>query len=154
MAEAVLKIEVHEPAPVRRFELADLSTHGGWIIKRFQTLFPDMGERSIAGYLSGLITSNENLFLYQDNAVALAQMIYSGGVRPVHIVRERFVWCKDKTDKQQLEFAADFYTHIFMWAKRASIETIIVCENTDVPKSLIEARCGRIFDTKVSHVRV
>lgn len=157
MAEALLKepiVEIHEPAPVRRFEVADLSTHGGWLIKRFQALFPDMSERGIAGYLNGLITSNDNLFLYQDHGVALAQMVYSGGARPIHIIQERFVWVEDKTDKQQLEFAADFYTHIHLWAKRASIERIIVCENTDVPKSLIEARIGRIFDTKVSHVRV
>ena len=41
-----------------------------------------------------------------------------------------------------------------LWGKRQDVERIIVCEDTDVPKAMIEARLGRIFDTKVSHVRV
>ena len=155
MAEAALKIEeVHEPAFVRRFELADLSRHGPWLMKRFAAKLPDVQEQRIAGYLRGLVFDNEHMFLYQDHAVALAQMIHSPGIKTVKIVQERFVWVEDREDKQQLEFAADFYTHMKAWAKRMDAERIYVCEDTDVPKSLIEARVGRVFDAKISHVRV
>jgi hypothetical protein len=157
MAELLLKEpieEIHEPAVSRRFELPDLSRHGGWLLKRFLVLFPDMTEKYIAGYLSGLIYNNEHLFLYQEHAVALAQLVHSPGIKPAKVVQERFVWVEDKTDKQQSEFAADFYTHMKLWAQRIGAERIIVCENSDVPKSLIENRLGRVFDTKVSHVRV
>ena len=154
MAEAAAKFEIHEPAPMRRFSMADLSQHGPWLLKRFQLKFPNFAERAVAGYLTGLVTNNEHLFLYQDHAVALAQIVHSPGIRPVKQVQERFVWVEDRGAKQQLEDAADFYIRIHDWAKGLDAERIIVCEDTDVPKTLIEARLGRIFDTKVSHVRM
>ena len=155
MSEPALKIEeVREPAFVRRFELADLSLHGPWLMKKFAAVFPDLTEQWIAGYLRGTLYSNEMMFLYQDHAVALAQIVHSPGIKPVKVVQERFVWVEDREDKAQLEAAADFYTHMKQWAKRMDAERIIVCENTDVPKSLIEARLGRLFDTKISHARM
>ena len=157
MAELLLKEpieEIHEKAFVRRFDIADLSTHGAWLMKRFAAKFSEMREQAIAGYLRGLIYDNEHTFLYQEHAVALAQFVHSPGIKPVRLVQERFVWVEDKTDKDQLEFAADFYDHIRQWAKGKDAERIIVCEDTDVPKSLIEARLGRVYDTKVSHARV
>ena len=155
MAEAALKLEepVREPAPVRRFELADLSEHGPWLMKRFAAVFPDVHEQHVAGYLRGLVYSNEHMFLYQDHAVALAQLVHSPGIKPVKIVQERFVWVEDPTDKDQLEAAADFYLEIRQKAKMWDAERIIVCENTDVPKPLIEARLGRLLDTRISHAR-
>lgn len=154
MAEAALKIEIHEPAAVRRFEIADLSTHGPWLMKRFGAKFPDMPEQAIGGYLRGTVYQNENLFLYQDHAVALAQIVFSPGIKPVRVVQERFVWVEDRSDKEQLENAADMYLHMKDWGKRQSAERIIACEDTDVPKALIEARLGRLLDTKISYARI
>lgn len=154
MAEAALKQEFHELAFVRRFELADLSQHGPWLMKRFAAKFPDADEKQIAGYLRGMVYDNEHMFLYQDNAVALFQLIHSPGIKPVKVVQERFVWVASREDKEQLEFAADFYEHAKVWAKRMEAERILVCEDTDVPKALIEARLGRLFDIKISHARV
>jgi hypothetical protein len=155
MGEPALKIEeVHEFAPARRFELADLSRHGPWLLKRFAQLLPDIPEQRVAGYLRGMLYDNEHLFLYQDHAVALAQLIHSPGLKPVKVVQEKFVFVEDKNDKAQCEDAADMYEHMKQWAKRLDAERIIVCENTDVPKAMIEARLGRIFDTKVSHARI
>jgi hypothetical protein len=146
--------EVREPALVRRFEPADLSRHGPWLLKRFAVIFPDMSEKYFAGYLSGLIFDNEHAFFYQDHAVALAQLVHSPGIKTVKVVQERFVWVEDRNNKDQLENAADFYTHIKLWGTRQSAERLIVCESSDVPKPLIEARLGRLFDTKVTHARV
>ena len=154
MSEVALKSEIHEVAFVRRFELADLSQHGPWLMKRFAAKLPDVPEQRIAGYLRGLIFNNEHLFLYQDHAVALAQMVHSSGIETVKIVQERFVWVENREGKGQLEAAADFYLHMKQWAKRQDAERIIVCEDTDVPKSLIEARLGRLFDIKIRHARV
>jgi len=155
MAEAALKIEeVREPAFVRRFELADLSRHGSWLMKRFTAKLPDVHEQRIGGYLRGLLFDNEHLFLYQDHAVALFQVVYSPGIKPVKVVQERFVWAENRADKTQLEMAADFYTHALAWAKRMGAERIIACEDSDVSKPLIIARIGRLFDTTISHARV
>lgn len=154
MAEAALKIEIREVASVRRFEIPDLSRHGPWLMKRFAAKFPDMREQEIGGYLRGTVYQNENLFLYQEHAVALAQIVFSPGIKPVRVVQERFVWVEDRNDKDQLDNAADFYLHIKDWAKRQSAERIIACEDTDVPKALIETRLGRLLDTKISFARV
>ena len=148
------KIEPREPAFVRRFELADLSRHGPWLMKRFALAFPEVPERTIAGYLRGLIESAEYMFLYQDHAVALAQLIHLPGFKVTSVVQERFVWVEDKNSKDQLEAAADMYDHMHEFAKRRAAERMFVCENTDVPKPLIEQRLGRLFDTKVTHARV
>jgi len=154
MAEAALKIEDREPATIRRFEIADLSTHGPWLLKRFQTLFPDVTEKYIAGFLRGIIYSNEFSFLYQDNAVALAQIIASPGIKPIKIVQEHFVWIADRNDKDQAENAADFYVHFKQWGKQQGAERMFVMENSDVPKPLVEQRLGRLFDVKISHARI
>jgi len=146
--------EVRQPALVRRFEPADLSKHGPWLLKRFAMVFPDLPEKYVAGYLSGLIFDNEHAFFYQDHAVALAQMVHSPGIKTVKVVQERFVWVEDIKNKDQLENAAGFYAHIKMWGIRQGAERIIVCENSDVPKPLIEQWLGRLFDTKVTHARV
>src|ERR1700689_1758205 len=118
MGEAAVKIEIREPAFVRRFELADLSKHGPWLMKRFVAKFPDLSEKQIAGFLNGMITNNEHIFLYQDHAVALAQVVYSPGIKLVRVIQERFVWVEDARDKNQLDDAADFYDHFKREAQR------------------------------------
>ena len=155
MAEAAEKIAPpHEMAVVRRFELADLSRHGPWLLQRFGVEFPEVPERTVAGYLRGLIESPEYMFLYQDNSVALAQLIHLPGFQVRRAVQEHFVWCEDKADKRQLEYAADFYVHMAEFARRRDAQTMFVCEKTDVPKHLIEQRLGRLFDTKTTFARV
>jgi hypothetical protein len=156
MAEAALKIEepLREIAQMRRFEIADLTTHGPWLLKRFAIMFPGMSEQNIAGYLRGLIYGNEHIFWYQPHAVALAEFIHAPGLKMTRLVQERFVWCENKDDKDQLENAADFYIHMKRWAKSKDAERMIVCENSDVPKPLIEARLGRLFDTKITFARL
>ena len=155
MAEAAVKIEpAHEMAFVRRFELADLTSHGPWLMKRLCAKRPDLTEQAIAGWLRGRVYDNEHMFLYQDNAVALAQIIHSPGLKLVKVVQEHFIWVRNREDKAQLENAADFYTHMQVWARRMGAERIIVCEDTDVPKTLIQQRLGRVYDTTVSHARV
>ena len=154
MTEAAVKIEIREPAFMRRFEVADLSRHGPWLLKRFATKFPDLTEQQIGGYLRGLTTANASQFLYQENAVALAEVTFSAGIKRSMIVQERFVWVEDRNDKDQLESAADFYDMMKQWSKGLGAERIIVCEDSDVPKTLIEARLGRLFDTKISHARI
>lgn len=155
MAEPAFKVEEQrELAFIRRFEIADLTTHGPWLLNRFAQRLPGIPEQHIAGYLRGLVGNNEHLFLFQDDGVALAQLVHSPGIKTAKVVQERFVWVRTKEDKDQLEAAADFYDHIKAWAKRIGAERILVCEDTDVPKALIETRLGRLFDSKITHARV
>lgn len=151
---AVLEVPVHMPVILRRFSTADLSQHGGWILKRLIPLFPDVPEQYIGGWLRGLTGDNEHLFLYQPHAVGLAQLVHLPGIRSTKVIQERFVWVEDKTDKEQVEHAADFYDAFAEWGRGLGAERIFACENTDVPKTKIEERLGRLFDAKISHARL
>ena len=142
-----------ERPEIRRFMTADLSRHGAWFVPRMMKTY-DLTEQVAVSWIKSFVSANEFMFLQQDNAVALAQLMPGYSLLPAQIVQERFVWVEDRNDKDQLEHAADFYLEMKLWGKRQDVERIIVCEDTDVPKAMIEARLGRIFDTKISHVRV
>jgi hypothetical protein len=145
---------VRERAAIRRFGTADLSQHGPWIMLRLTQMLPEVDEHWLAGWLRGLIYDNGHLFLYQEHAVCLAQIVTLPSIKPTKVIQERFVWIEDKTSRAQQEAAADFYEDIALWAINLRIDRMLVCENTDVPKADIEKRVGRIFNTTICHVRL
>ena len=153
MAEPALKIV--SPAPViRRFDTADLSKHGAWIIPRMITVFPHMNERAVATFLQNIVWNNEYLLLYSDNGVALAQVMSAHSLDAKPIVYERFVWVENREDKEQIKQAAEFYHEFYKWAKSQSAEVIIVEENTDVSHDLIKEKLGRVFTRQQQFARV
>lgn len=150
---------VVEPPFTRRFERPDIDKHAAWFIPRVLKVFPHQTERSVYTWLLNILNSNEFMFLYQDKAIALAQVVaYS--LRPESVVEEIFVWCEDPKDKDQLADAAYFYEHFYEWAKRKGIVTLIVEENSDVPHEVIRKQLGndeqqkRLFERKLVFARV
>lgn len=153
------KIEQPEIPFIRRFERPDIDRHAAWFIPRLLKAFPHLTERSVLTWLLNILGSNEFMFLYQDHAIALAQVVtYS--LQPDALVEERIVWCENPADKQQLADAAHFYTAFYEWAKRKGIPTLIVKESSDVPEELIKAALGddkqgkRLFERKQLYARV
>lgn len=147
---AVENIEVFAP---RRFQLPDLTTHGAWVLPRLEQAFT-MNERMAATWLRSLIYSNEALFLFNLDCVALAQVETVNTLQPKPVVRERFVWCRDQADKEQQKQAAQFYDLFRDWAKHQGAEIMIVEELTDVPHELIRARLGRVFTREQKFARI
>jgi hypothetical protein len=148
-----------EPPFTRRFERPDIDKHAAWFIPRLLKTFPHLTERYVYTWLLNIMQSNEFMFLYQEHAVALAQVVaYS--MRPEAIVEEIFVWCEDPKDKAQVEDAAYFYDHFYQWAKRKGLTTLTVAECSDVPPDLIRKQLGndeqskRLFERKVHFARV
>ncbi len=139
---------------IRRFAIPDLDRHGKWILPRLLQVYAHLNERAAAGFLQGLVYSNEFLFLYQPQGVALAQAMSAHTLEPKPLVMERFVWVEDPKDPVQVERASHFYTEIYRWAKAQNCATIVVEEMTDVPHDLIKARIGRIFNRQQQFVRV
>ena len=139
---------------IRRFDTADLTTHGAWIVPRMMKTFPHMNERGVASFLQTILYNNEWLILYQDHSVALAQVMAAHTLQGRPVVHERFVWVEDKEDKEQVKQAAEFYVEFLRWAKSLSAEAIIVEENTDVPHELIKEKLGRIFTRQQQFARV
>jgi hypothetical protein len=155
MNSPALKVVEPSPAPViRRFDTADLTRHGAWILPRMMKAFPHMSERSVAGFLQTINYNNEYLLLYYEHGVALAQIMSAHSLDAKPIVYERFVWVENPEDKEQVRNAAEFYTEFYRWAKSQSAEVIIVEENTDVPHELIKEKLGRIFTRQQQFARV
>ena len=159
MAEAatIEKPKVFEPVDppfVRRFERPDVDRHAAWFVPRLLLSYPHLTERSVMTWLLNIMNSNEFMFLYQDHAIALAQVV-SHTIRPEAIVEEVFVWCEDPADKDQQADAAYFYDHFVEWAKRKGIPTVTVEELSDVPHEIIKDKLGkRLFERKTIYARV
>ena len=155
MSEPALKLVEEMLAPaIRRFNSADLSTHGKWILPRMLQAFKHMNERGAASFLQNIDYNNQYLMLYHEHGVALAQVMTAHSLDAKPVIYERFVWVENKDDKDQLKHAANFYTEFLRWAKAQSVEVIIVEENSDVPHDMIKEKLGRIFARNQQFVRV
>lgn len=153
MAEPALKIV--SPAPsIRRFDTADISKHGAWLVPRLIQAYPHMNERAALTFLQNIVWNNEYLLLYSETAVALAQTMAAHSLDAKPIVYERFVWVENREDKQQVKDAAEFYVEFYRWAKSQSADVIIVEENTDVSHDLIKEKLGRVFTKQQQFARV
>jgi hypothetical protein len=135
---------------VRRFEIADLNKHGGWILKRLQQARPTLSDAQVMQWLRGVIYSKEFMFLYQEHGCALAQTVREETLEGTPIVRERFVFAEEGHATE----AAEFYTSFLQWAKNQGVTTILVEEMTDVPHDLIKERLGRLFERKQVFARL
>ena len=139
---------------IRKFSTADLSLHGSWIVPRMMKAYPHLNERAVATFLQNIEYNNEYLFLFRDDSVALAQVVHSHALTGPPIVYERFVWCKEPTDKDQQQAASEFYTHFRRWAKTMGVDVLIVEENSDVPHDMIKDKLGRIFSRQQQFARL
>lgn len=152
MAQAALKEpEIIPQSPnLRRFALGDLTTHGAWIMKRLQTAYPHFNEKYLAGWLRGMINSNEYLFICSDNCVALFQMLSVHSLEPKPWVWERFVFVKEGYEKDGIEC----YKRAYDWAKSMGVERVVVEQLTDVHHELIKEPMGRLFTQQLIFARV
>lgn len=137
----------------RRFQIPDLNTHGAWVLPRLEQTY-NLQERVALSWLRALINDNTSLFLFQDTAVALAQIESVNTLQGTPLVRERFVWCRDKEDKDQVALAAHFYDAIAHWGKSQGAEIMVVEESSDVPHDMIKQHIGRIFTRQQQFVRL
>lgn len=161
--DLVEKPEIVNPSvrvAMRRASYADIERHKVWLVPRMIKTYPELNMPSAIGWLKGFTASNEYLFLAQDNSIALFQLMPGYTLVPAQIVQERFVWCVDPKDEGQIEEAAEFYGECYLWASRLNgVQNIIVDENTDVPRSLIEKcmvtdhKC-RLLKREMSYVRI
>lgn len=130
---------------LRRFQIPDLDHHRAWMIGRLKTAYSHLNDANLIGWIRTVIYSPEYLFLYQDNSVALFQVLSSHTLRPDPLVQEQFVFCEDKDNPEHVQQACEFYTEVAKWAKHQSARTVIVEELSDVPHEMIKDRLGRLL---------
>lgn len=136
---------VWHPPPFRRFERPDIERHGQWLLPRVVETFRHLDERRAASFLINQLYANEFMFLYNDHAVGLAEIVPENIWQPQPVVWERFVFLQDKEDTRHIEEGADFYTEFARWAQMKRATTIVVEQATDVPREDIKRKLGRIF---------
>jgi len=144
---------VLELPAVRRFELADLTRHGAWLVPKLVTAL-EMPEQRLASWLRSLIDSSDFLFLAQEHSVALAELERANGLAGKPIVRERFVLAEDIENPEHVKEAAGFYDEFKRWAKNLGAEIIVVEETTNVPHDMIKERLGKIYTRQQQFARV
>jgi hypothetical protein len=139
---------------LRRFELADLSRHGGWLIARMLKAFPHLTDRTVAGFLRGSMESNEFLFLCGPQSAALFQVENGYSLAPQPVIRERFIWVENPEDKLQAAQSAYFYDHVIRWAKTMGAEILILGDLTDVPPAAMKEKLSRSFTREQKFARL
>lgn len=154
MATAPILSVVKDGPLIRKFDTADFSTHGTWLLARMMKAFPHMNDRGVATFLQNILYNNEYMILFSDEGVALAQLVSAQPLDPKVIVLERFVWVKDPDDVEMQKRAAEFYVHFHRWAKGLGAEAMLVEENSDVPHEAIKEKLGRIFTRQQQFARV
>lgn len=155
MADPVEKLPDFQLPSIRRFNIAELSEQINWILERLLKAYPNQNQRSIIGWLNGVIDNNEFLCLYMPNAVCFAERTTMDRLSGKMIVREIFVWCENPENALQQRNAAEFYPYIVDWAKHQGIDKIIVCERSDVPIAAIRDKFGgRLHEIKTMFARV
>lgn len=150
----VLKPQVELPA-IRRFELADISQHGHWLLPRLVKAYPHLTMQTANGFLHNILYSPEFHFCYAPHAAGLVQVerVHSLAARPV--VREKFVWVQDVKNPEHIAEAAAFYDDFIAWAKRQNADAMIVEEATDVPHEMVREKFkARIFTREQKFVRI
>jgi hypothetical protein len=151
-AAAAQRLGIELPA-IQRFELADLSTHGPWLLPRLVAAL-QLPEQRIGGWLRSVIDSKDFMFLVQPHSAALAEMQPVNGLANKPIIRERFVLVEDVNNTAHVAEAAEFYPEFKRWAQNLGAEVIMVVEMTNVPQPLIEKKLGNILTRQELFVRV
>ena len=141
MALPAIQMEEIGPLEVRRFNAADLSKHGGWIMRRLLKAFPHQNERGLAGWLRETINSNTSLFLYMDHGVALFQVVSANSLEHKPMVYERFVFAEEGYVPE----VSKLYDEVGKWAKSMGVEKIVVRVLSDIDEILIKDILGRLY---------
>jgi len=141
-------IKPAEPIKIRRFERPDLDQHGAWLLERLRTVYPGVTEMILYSRLMNILYNNEFLVLYQDDAVAVAQLVRGNSLNPRPSVHEWFVFVKNPADKAAIDRASAFYADFVRWGYAQDCEAIVLSSGmSDVP--IEEARKhlgGRIHE--------
>lgn len=138
---------------VHRFSQANLTTHG-WMLERLVSKYPSKNEIGWANFIRSLSFRNDCLAIVQQHSIALAEVVQTDSLSGKKVCYERFVWCEDKQNADQIEAAAALYDEIRKWAKSQGIEEMVIARDTDIPLEMIKARLGRVYVTDLRCVKV
>ena len=123
-------------------------------MERLLKAYPNQNQRSVIGWLNGVIDNNEFLCLHMPNGVCFAERMSPDRLSGKMVVREIFVWCQDPENALQVRDATEFYSWMARWAKEQGIDKLIVCERSDVPIEEVRKKFTRLHEIKTMFARV
>lgn len=134
------------PLPsVRRFGMADIMTHAGWLIGRLREHYPHLTEANIVGWLRTVIDSNECLMLRSDNGAGLA-LIYREELDTAPRAREAWTFVKPGHDGEGRAMMAEYHR----WARMHGAAALTLSAFSDVPAETARQMYGRL-KTQTTH---
>jgi hypothetical protein len=127
----------------RRFHLPDLNEKGIWLVNELKERFKST-DGELVNWLRAVIVGspNEFLFVRTDHAVALAQ-VYREPLSSRCVVQEQFVLVDDD---QFMDQGAYLYSVVYQWAKMLNAYELRIENLTNVPRQMIKARIGELFE--------
>ena len=130
----VLQIEPETRVPpiVGRFQLADVTTRGAWLLKRLAERWPHISEATFAGRMRAWIGSNSHHFVKGANGVALFRLIRSE-LDPLPFVEEVFLFTQEpKTANTASERdAVALYKEAARWARNLGATRVAIFRAAD-----------------------
>lgn len=140
----------------RRVGMADLGGLLSWVTKRLQERRPHVQPGAVLGWLRGCVLSNEMWFVMSEQAVALAQIVREPlEVQPFAI--EHFVFVRPLSGAttaapDAVDEAAGLYVPMCKWAANLNCSRLEVDRCTDVPRTDIRMRVGKVGTRTVAHI--
>lgn len=143
--QAAVKFAGFEPpSPSRRVGDPDLLNIGSWLLDELrQGRWPDLTDRTIVGWLRGLMNNPEFLFICNDKAVLLAQQIREH-MEPRPVVIEIFCCSQDGGMRD----GAGLYADMKRWAESLGASKLIIEQFTKVPRPMMTEALGLPIETE------
>lgn len=152
-AEPAIDLELERrPQAPTRLQMPDLLSKA-WIFPRLMEIWPNKQRNFLQTWLGQITGLNEFHVIQTANAVAVFER-FRDRHSDFPIVREWFVLAKDKTDRSHIEEAAELYSFASKWAFGLGAREMAVGNNSDVPKSMITDRLGRLESRPQSIAKV
>ena len=140
----------------RRVGMADLTTLLPLVTKRLQERRPHVQLGAVLGWLRGCVLSNEMWFVMSEQAVALAQIMREPLEQQPFAI-EHFVFVRplpgtSAAAVDAVDEAAGLYVPMCKWAANMNCSRLEVDRNTDVPRTDIRMRVGKVGTKTVAHI--
>lgn len=149
---------VQPPAPIvnpaQRMTLNYFQKDMAWALQRVVQGYPHLTERTAFAWLQPLLSNNEFLFLRTGRCIGLAQIVREHTLRPRPIVYERFVFCRNPDDKEEILEAIEIYAEFRRWGQHQGAANMIVLEQTDVPSKVLDAKVGDVKTQVMRYIRL
>lgn len=140
MSQALLQSHVPEAriiASVSKFQVADFTTRGAFLVERMSPLWPQVNANNITGHLMPYMGSNQHIFIKNDVAVALGMRMQKP-FETAPYVEAVFGFC-DGDMKVNGTKLLQLYREMMRWGKELGATEFRPGHVSDLPHGTLKA---------------